>query len=116
MLDEHLPSDISILVNNVGATKAAILDRLSTAEILRQININVNTMTYMTYLLLPRLLKRKERSALINISSRSAFSSEGFLPLYCATKAYNLSLSRCLNSSYGDKIDVMTVTPHGVET
>lgn len=73
----------------------------------------------MTQLLLPKLLTRESRSAVINISSRSAFSHSAFTPLYCATKAYNLALSKCMQDAYSsqsDKLDVMTVTPHAVKT
>ena len=38
------------------------------------------------------------------------------MPMYCATKKYNLALSKAMQDSYSDKIDVMTVTPASVIT
>lgn len=66
--------------------------------------------------LLPRLLKREKRSAIVNMASRAAFNYRGGQPLYCATKAYNYSLSQCMSDAYGDKIDVLTVHPCSINT
>lgn len=94
LLSKELPADLSILVNNVGVCKAGLLGRHTVWEAMRQVNVNVNSMTYMTKLLLPRLLSRKpKKSAIINIASRSAQVMSGFTPIYCATKSYNLALS-----------------------
>ena len=70
----------------------------------------------MTYLMLPILLERPSRSAIINLSSLAAEELSGFVPIYGATKSYNLAMSLSLHDSYKDKIDVMAVTPHGVKT
>ena len=70
----------------------------------------------MTQLMLPMLLERQNRSAIINVSSVAQEECKGFLPVYSATKSYNLSLSDCLYDSYKEKIDVMAVTPHGVKS
>lgn len=70
----------------------------------------------MTHSLLPMLLERKSRSAIINLSSICTENLDGFIPVYCATKSYNLSLGLSLHDAYKDKIDVMTVTPHGVQS
>ena len=81
------------------------------------VNINVNAQTYMSNLMIPRLLKReKHRSAVINLSSKAAYYSRGTMPMYCATKKYNYVLSACMNAAYSDKIDVMTVTPASVKS
>ena len=36
--------------------------------------------------------------------------------MYCATKRYNLALSKCMQDAYSDRIDVLTVTPASVKT
>ena len=111
-----MPADVSILVNNVGCSKTGLLDRHSVWDTMRQVNVNVNSQTYMTYLMLPMLLERSSRSAIIHVSSRSAEVPNRFIPIYCATKTYNLALGLSLQEAYKDKIDVMVVTPHSVET
>jgi len=70
----------------------------------------------MTYLLLPKLLERPARSAIINLSSIAYKHLSGFIPVYSAAKTYNLALSLSVADSYKDKIDVMAVTPHGVKS
>ena len=70
----------------------------------------------MTHCLLPMLLQRPHKSAIINVSSRAIETLSGFIPVYSATKAYNYALSLSLQDAYKDKIDVLTVTPHGVKT
>ena len=116
VLNKHLPADISILVNNVGCSKSGVLDRHSVWDAMRQINVNVNSQLYMTHCLLPRLLERPSRSAIINVSSVAAETMSGFLPIYTGTKTFNLAMSRSLHDAYKDKIDVMAVTPHGVKS
>ena len=83
---------------------------------MRQINVNVNSQTYMTYLLLPRLLEREARSAIINLSSIATEHLSGFIPIYSASKTFNLAMSLSLADAYKHKIDVMAVTPHGVKS
>ena len=107
---------LSILVNNVGCSKAALLGKHTPADAMRLINVNINSQVYMTRLLLPRLLARQSRSALINTASRSALVPSGFTPIYCATKSFNLSFSQCMLDAHSDKIDVLTVTPHFTKT
>ena len=116
ILNKQLPADVSILVNNVGCSKTGVIDKHSIWDTMRQINVNINSQTYMTYLMLPMLLERNSRSAIINLSSRAAEAPDGFIPIYAATKTYNLALSLSLEDSYRDKIDVMAVTPHGVKS
>ena len=72
----------------------------------------------MTMFVVPRLLQRVHgRSAIINLSSKAAFYTRGFMPMYCATKHYNYMLSECMRDAYELKgIDVLTVTPSAVET
>ena len=38
------------------------------------------------------------------------------MPMYCATKRYNLALSKCMQDAYSDRIDILTVTPASVKT
>lgn len=85
---------------------------------MRLINVNVNTQTYMSMFLLPKLLARSSRSAIINVSSVVAHKPYimGILPVYCATKSYNWTLSEAMRESYSDKIDILTVTPANTHT
>ena len=91
-----MKEDISILVNNVGVLPLGLFGTSSLEQINCGINVNVNAQTYMSMFLLPKLLKREKRSAVINLSSKAAYFARGFMPMYCATKRYNLALSKCM--------------------
>ena len=66
--------------------------------------------------LLPKLLGRESRSAMINISSAGAYRPGRFLPIYCATKSYNWVLSECMRNAYSEQMDVLTVAPSFVKS
>ena len=70
----------------------------------------------MSMFMLPRLLSRTSRSAMINVSSVTAYHPAGTLPVYSASKSYNWMLSECMRDAYSDKLDVLTVTPNSVKT
>eukprot|EP00353_Schmidingerella_taraikaensis_P019215 CAMPEP_0185614844 /NCGR_PEP_ID=MMETSP0436-20130131/33533_1 /TAXON_ID=626734 ORGANISM="Favella taraikaensis, Strain Fe Narragansett Bay" /NCGR_SAMPLE_ID=MMETSP0436 /ASSEMBLY_ACC=CAM_ASM_000390 /LENGTH=58 /DNA_ID=CAMNT_0028250065 /DNA_START=66 /DNA_END=242 /DNA_ORIENTATION=- len=36
--------------------------------------------------------------------------------MYCATKRYNFAMSACMQDAYGDRLDVLTVTPASVKS
>jgi len=59
---------------------------------------------------------RKNRSAIINISSVAAISCPGYAAIYSATKGYMTALSKALSAELNDKIDVLTVSPATVST
>ena len=70
----------------------------------------------MSMFLLPKLLGRESRSAMINVSSICHYEHSGSLPVYCATKSYNYVLSECMRDAYSEKLDVLTVTPAQTKT
>ena len=114
---ETVSQDVSILANNAGVLHFGRLGDKSLAEINSMVNVNVNAQTYMSIIMLPKLLKRENhRSAIINLASKASFYARGTMPMYCATKRYNLALSKCMQDSYSDKIDILTVTPASVKS
>lgn len=103
--------DVSILVNNVGCAKYGSLDTHTVWDSMRQINVNINSQTYMSMFMLPRLIARESRSAMINVSSIVYYSPGGMVPVYSATKSYNYALSESIRDAHSDKLDVLTVCP-----
>ena len=83
---------------------------------MKQININLNSQTYMSHYFVPRFLKRQDRSAIINVSSINHYNPGAIMPIYSATKSYNFSLSLAMHEAYKNQIDVMAVTPGAVIT
>ena len=57
-------------------------------------------MTFMTQKILPLFLERKQRCAIINISSKSIDLTLKNLSVYSGTKAYNALFSLCLAQDY----------------
>ena len=84
------------MANNVGVLHFGRLGDRDLESINAMINVNVNAQTYMSMFVLPRLLKREKRSAVINLSSKAAFYARGNMAMYCSTKRYNFALSRCM--------------------
>ena len=103
-------------MNNVGCAKYGSLDQQTVQDSLRQINVNINSQTYMSMFMLPKLLARESRSAMINVSSSTAKNPGGMVPIYSATKSYNWTLSMCMANAYSSKIDVLTVVPASTKT
>ena len=70
LLKDVAELDVSILVNNVGLLTYGSLEKISIRDMNTCININVNAITYMSMFLLPKLPERKQRSAMINVTSK----------------------------------------------
>ena len=57
-------------------------------------------MAFMTQKLIPLFLERKQRCALINLSSQSVALTLKTLSVYTGTKAFNALFSQCLTQDY----------------
>ena len=81
--------DIGILVNNVGVAYDGLnyFHEDSEENMWNMINVNICSMTIMTKMVLPGML-RKKRGAIINMSSVIAMGPQPFMTMYSATKAY----------------------------
>jgi short-subunit dehydrogenase len=105
-----------ILVNNAGfGTFGAFADNDLAAE-LAQIQLNVTTLTHLTKLILPGMLRRG-RGKILNVASTAAFQPGPFMAVYYATKAYVLSFSEALsNELQGSGVTVTCLCPGGTRT
>lgn len=83
---------------------------------MNEINVNIVSMAMMSHHMIPLMLKRKQRSAIVNISSFSAEHPIPYVSNYSATKVYNDFLSRAIEMEYQHKIDVLSVRPMLIET
>jgi short-subunit dehydrogenase len=59
------------------------------------LQLNINALVELTYLLLP-ILKQQPQSYILNVSSTAAYQAVPTLALYAASKAFVLSFSRAL--------------------
>ncbi len=70
----------------------------------------------MTHWLVPKMLKREKRSAIVNLSSVAGEYPLPFISVYSATKAYNDFFSQSIEMEYSQKIDILSVKPLYVES
>jgi uncharacterized protein len=97
VLDQTTRADIQVdvLVNNAGFGQYGLFAENDLEECLRQIQLNVTTLTHLTRLYLPAMIKR-ESGRILNVASTAAFQPGPLMAVYFATKAYVLHLSEAL--------------------
>jgi len=98
------PLDIGVLVNNVGVSYdfCQWFHELSDTEVQNIISVNVESVTWMTRLVLPAMLAKK-KGAVVNMSSAAARAPLPLLAQYSASKGYLENLTRSLAAEYADK-------------
>jgi short-subunit dehydrogenase len=73
-------------------------------------------MVLMTHHILPSMINRNRRSAIINVSSLAGQQPIPFVSNYSATKAFNNFFSQAIELEYSEQIDVLCLQPMEVET
>jgi short-subunit dehydrogenase len=85
-------------------------------ECLRQIQLNVTTLTHLTHLYLPAMIARKT-GRILNVASTAAFQPGPLMAVYFATKAYVLHFSEALaNELRGSGVTVTCLCPGATAT
>jgi len=118
VLDQTTRANIAvdILVNNAGFGQYGFFAENDLEECLRQIQLNVTTLTHLTRLYLPEMLERKE-GRILNVASTAAFQPGPLMAVYFATKAYVLHLSEALaNELEGTGVTVTCLCPGATAT
>ena len=109
LYDAIKDKDIAILVNNVGTDHGCEFEEFTNKILTEMLNVNINSVTYFTHMVLPIMLKRKKRSAIINVSSSFSTTYCPYFQFYIATKSYMNTLMNCLHDELKEKgIDVLT--------
>jgi short-subunit dehydrogenase len=107
---------VDILVNNAGFGTFGAFAENKLEDELAQIQLNATTLTHLTKLLLPGMLRRG-RGKILNVASTAAFQPGPFMAVYYATKAYVLSFSEALaNELKGSGVTVTCLCPGGTRT
>ena len=96
--------DVGVLINNVGMSYpyCQYFHELADDEVAKLLQLNVNSTTFMTRLVLPGMLERG-RGAVVNVSSSSGLVPTPLLAQYSATKAYTDFLAQSLAAEYAGK-------------
>ena len=87
--------DVDVLVNNAGFGQYGPFAENDLEECLRQIQLNITTLTHLTRLCLPMMIER-ESGRILNVASTAAFQPGPLMAVYYASKAYVLHFSEAL--------------------
>ena len=108
---QNLGVDLELLVNNAGVGMIGQIETTDPAEVQRMLNLNINTLTDLTYRTLPGMLERGH-GAIINVASVAAFQPVAFMAAYAASKSYVLHFSEALWAEARSKgVTVMALCP-----
>ena len=91
----RLGIQLELLVNNAGVAMIGDIEATSAESVRRMLNLNIQSLTELTYRVLPGMLERGH-GAIINLSSQAAFQPVAFMAAYAASKSYVLHFSEAL--------------------
>jgi short-subunit dehydrogenase len=107
---------VDFLVNNAGFGDFGMFAESKWDKQLQMINLNITTLTYLTHLFLPSMIKRKE-GRILNVASTAAFQPGPLMAVYYATKAYVLHFSEAIANELSDKgVTVTALCPGATES
>ena len=107
---------IDVLVNNAGFALFGPLHEADQQRIAQEVQLNVATLTELTYALLPGM-RARDRGAIVNVASTAAFQPVPYMAVYGATKAYVLSLTEALwAETRGTGVRVTALCPGATDT
>ena len=109
-------AQVSMLINNAGASALNFLQDTTFESIERQLTLNLAVPVLLTRLLLPQLLAQRD-AAVVNIGS--AFGSIGYpgFSVYCASKFGLRGFSEALRRELADtSVRVLHVAPRATRT
>ena len=108
--------EIDLLVNNAGTGSCTAFESASLERLSGIIDVNVQAVMQMTYLLLPGL-KRRQKATIINVASLAAFYPMPSMAVYAATKSFILSFSLAIREELsGSGVTVSVLCPAGMIT
>jgi hypothetical protein len=108
--------NVQILVNNAGYGLSGSFEKYSLAEQVNMMQLNMHVPVALTHLLLP-ILKKQDKSFIMNIASGAAYQAVPGLNVYAATKSFLLSFSRAMNYELRNTtVSVTAVCPGATET
>lgn len=107
-------ADVKLLINNAGFGKLGNFDELSTEDNAGMVRLNCEALTVMSSVTLPFM---KEGAEIINSCSIASFAPNSRMGVYCSTKAFVMSLSRCMRAELKRrKINVLAMCPGPMDT
>jgi len=109
-------ADINVLVNNAGYGLWGFFDNLTLDEQMNMMQLNMSCMVKLSHLFLP-LLKKQNRSYLLNIASTAAYQAVPQMSVYAGSKSFVLLFSRGLRYELRKSpVSVTVISPGPVTT
>jgi short-subunit dehydrogenase len=107
---------IDLVVNNAGFGTSGTFHELDPERLVREVNLNVQALTWLSHAAL-RSMSKRDRGWLLNVSSVTGFQPAPGLAVYAATKAYVTSLTEALHEEMrGTGVHVTVLCPGLVRT
>lgn len=107
---------IDFLINNAGFGDFGEFAASDLGKQLDMIQVNITTLTELTWRFLPGMLERR-RGRVLNVASTAAFMPGPLMAVYYASKAYVLSFSEALHEEVrGTGVYVTALCPGPTET
>jgi len=108
--------DVDLLVNNAGVARAGRFDETSLAADRETLRVNVAALTALTKRFVRPMVDRGA-GGILNVASIAGEAPHPEMPVYAATKAYVLSLSRALARQFGPLgVAVTALSPGWTDT
>jgi hypothetical protein len=102
---------VEFLVNNAGVGTFGLFAEADLERELRMMQLNMMSLTALTKLFLPEMLKRRQ-GRILNVASTAAFQPGPLMAVYYASKAYVLSFSEALaNELKGTGVSASVLCP-----
>jgi NAD(P)-dependent dehydrogenase (short-subunit alcohol dehydrogenase family) len=117
VVEEHVAREggLDVLVNSAGIGIASRLEDAQLRHIDRQLAINLRGLVLVTQAAIPHL--RKTKGWIVNLASIAGTQPVPVLPIYAASKAAVISLTRSLNDDLdGDGVRAIALCPGFVDT
>ena len=108
--------EISILINNAGVITRKYLCDVSDEQIRSMIYVNSISVTFLTKIILQKMLKRKSNSLIVGSGSIMGQLRFPTRSVYASTKSYLEGLYESLQREYGDKVDFTYLEIGAVKT
>lgn len=106
--------DVRILINNAGFGKLGYIYELDYETQMNMIELNNAAMTALCAMCVKYM---RENSFIINVASIAAFAPNPRMAVYCSTKAYVLSFTKCIREELKSKrINALAVCPGPMAT
>ncbi len=108
LLDEIKGKDIAILINNVGIGNAHEFDTYPLGKIREIVKVTATSFIFTSRMILPTLLKRGRKAALVSISSATGMKPWPYFSIYGSSKSFMNTAMKSLSMEYrGSNVDFM---------